>query len=147
VRRAIIPMALSAVLGAGCGSSASTPRSETGAKPAARAPGSRLTLQTTPKFAAPASGEPVRSGVVRITYRYFTIDPDTVRVRAGSTLEWSNTDPGPDNVTSVSGPQRFASPSLAEGDTFTLRLTRPGIYHYESTRHPATMNGTIEVLR
>ncbi len=64
-----------------------------------------------------------------------------------ATVRCTNYDPAPHNVTSMSGPQRFASASFGEGATFEVKLTKPGIVHYESTTQPATMNGTIEVLR
>ena len=34
-----------------------------------------------------------------------------------------------------------------EGGTFKVKVTRPGLIHYECTIHPTTMNGTIEVVR
>lgn len=148
--RAILLLVCGAVLAAGCGSSASssTPGAPTGTSAAASTQsGPHLTIDATPHFAAPSPSAPILSGRVPITYRYFTIDPDVVRVRAGSTIVWTNHDPGPDNVTSVGGPQRLASGRLAEGASFAVRLIRPGVIHYESTLHPATINGTIEVLR
>jgi plastocyanin len=148
--RALLPAICAALLAAGCGSSGSSPaKSASTGTPtqSTRKPTSHLSLETTPRFAAPSSALPVQSGRVRITYRFFTIDPDVVRVKAGSTLEWTNTDPGPDNVTSVGAPEAFSSPTLPTGATFRVRLSKPGIYHYESTLHPASMNGTIEVLR
>jgi len=150
VRRAILLTALAALAPAGCGSTTSTTATRSTTPTASTATtrhGSQLSLIGTPKFASPSPSAPVLSGHVRIAYRYFTIDPDVLRVRAGSTVEWSNGDPGPDNVTSVDGPQRIASGELAEGATFSIRLDRPGLIHYESTLHPASMNGTIQVLR
>ena len=82
-----------------------------------------------------------------IAYRYFAINPDVVRVRTGSTIIWTNHDQLPENVRSVSGPQQIASQDFGEGATFKVKLTRPGVIHYESTLHAATINGTIEVLR
>jgi plastocyanin len=153
MRRAIVISVCAALVAAGCGSSTTAPPTGTGT-PATTAAGttstpagSHLSLTGTPKFASPSPSAPVLSGRVPIAYRYFTIDPDVVRVKAGSTIVWTNGDPGPDNVTSVGGPQPFASKLLAEGATFSVRLTRPGVIHYESTLHPATLNGTIEVLR
>jgi len=142
-------MTCAALAAAGCGSAAKSPTSRTSAagSPTASGSGSHLAIIGTPRFGSPSPSAPVRSGHVSISYRYFTVDPAVIRVRAGSTVEWTNSDPGPDNVTSVDGPQSFASKELAEGATFSVRLTRPGVIHYESTRHPATINGTIQVLR
>jgi len=122
----------------------STQPAETGGKAVG---GSSLKVIGKPNFAKPSPNDPVRSGTVQVDYRNITIDPDTLRVKVGTTVRWSNLDPVAHNVTSVSGPQRFASSNFGEGKSFSVKLTRPGTVHYECTNHPATMNGTIEVLR
>ncbi len=152
-------------LAAGCGSSGSNTTTETtagavgqtspseaktgAAKGAATKTGAKEGLQydTTPKYAAPSPSEPAQSGTVQIAYRNIAIDPDTVRVKVGSTVKWTNYDPVEHNVTSKSGPISFASGTFAEGKTFEVKMTKPGIIHYECTIHPATMNGTIEVVK
>lgn len=130
------------LLVAGCGSShsstgpagGSSTRSSTGLK-----------VSTTPKFATPPASAPVRSGTVKVAYRNITIAPDTVRVKVGSTIVWTNYDPVEHNVTSHSGPARFASRNFGEGQGFSFTLTRPGVIHYLCTIHPTSMNGTIDV--
>lgn len=97
-------------------------------------------------YAKPASGAPVQSGVVKIKYHEITIEPDTLKVKVGSTIEWSNEDPVEHNVTSASGPEKFASKNFGEGGTFKIVVTKPGIVDYRCTLHPATMNGAIEVV-
>lgn len=143
-----------AVLLAGCGSSSGTSTSATTATKTATAKtsateagGSSLKVTTTPKFATPPSSEPVLSGLVHVAYRNITINPDTLRVRVGTTVQWTDYDAVEHNVTSQGGPQRFASPNFGEGAAFKVKLTKPGVIHYECTLHPASMNGTIEVLR
>jgi plastocyanin len=136
---------------AGCGSTANKPSSSssnatTTAGDAATTNGSSLKVTTTPKFGTPPAGAPVHSGLVTVTYRLYTIEPDTLRVRAGSTVRWTNDDAAPANVTSVGGSVHIASGSIPEGKSFSLKLTRPGVIHYVSTDHPETMNGTIEVV-
>jgi plastocyanin len=83
---------------------------------------------------------------VKIKYHEITIEPDTLRVKAGSTIEWVNEDPVEHNVTSESGPSKIASGNFSEGHTFRFTVTKPGVIHYKCTNHPATMNGTIEVV-
>ncbi len=68
-------------------------------------------------------------------------------MKVGSTIKWTNYDPVEHNVTSEGGPQKFASKDFGEGGTFASRLTSPASIHYECTIHPASMNGTIEVVR
>jgi plastocyanin len=167
-----ILLALAAVaLAGGCGSSSgsgstsgqaevvtvggttSTPATGTTERPApgANSPGSgRATapkINATPKFATPSPSEPVRSGNVPVAYHLITIRPDTLRVKVGTTVTWTNYDSVEHNVTSVAGPQRIASKNFGGGKSFSVKLTRPGTIHYLCTIHPTTMNGTIEVLR
>ena len=110
------------------------------------APGADLRVDTSPKFAKPPASAPVQSGVVQVAYRDIAIDPDTLKVKVGSTVRWTNYDSAQANVTSVSGPQRIASKNFGEGGSFEVKLRKPGVIHYECTLYPATMNGTIEVV-
>jgi len=154
------------VLLAGCGSSGNTPSttsssttggagSTTGKSAGSTtgkgtgsttSSGDALKVATTPKFASPSSSQPVRSGLVQIEYRNIAIDPDTVRVKVGSTIRWTNYDSTQANVTSVSGPQRIASKNFGEGASFEVKVRKPGLIHYVCTLYPVTMNGTIEVV-
>ncbi len=151
------------IVAAGCGSSSSssgssattaataasttatTTTAATG-KGASSSPAAGLKADTTPKFASPSASAPVQSGVVQIAYRNITIDPDTVRVKVGSTIRWTNYDSVQANVTSVGGPQKFASKNFGEGGTFEVKVEKPGVIHYECTLYPVTMNGTIEAV-
>ncbi len=143
---------------AGCGSSSSSSgssstSSSSGASTSPRpsttasthATTGSLKVVTTPKFAT-ATG-PVRSGTVQVAYRNITIAPDTLRVKVGTTIKWTNYDNVEHNVTSEGGPQKFASKDFGEGRSFEIKALRPGVIHYECTIHPATMNGTIEVVK
>jgi plastocyanin len=142
------------LLAAGCGSSSSSTgssasTSSTGSKATSTrtSAAGQLKVATTPKFAQPSSSSPVQSGVVNIAYRDVAIAPDTVRVKVGSTIRWTNYDPIKENVTSEGGPQKFASGHLGEGGSYQITALRPGVIHYESTLHPASVNGTIEVVQ
>ena len=139
----------SLALAAGCGSSGSSTSNSSSAAAATSktATSSGLKYTTTPKYAAPSSSAPVQSGVVPVAYRNIAIDPDTIRVKVGSTIKWTNYDPVEHNVTSKSGPIKFSSPDFGEGKSIEFKMTKPGIIHYLCTIHPATMNGTIEVVK
>jgi plastocyanin len=140
-----VVIACSALLfAAGCGSSSSSTTSSTTASTSAS---SGLKASTTPKYAAPAASAPTQGGTVQIAYRNIAIDPDTVKVKVGSTIKWTDFDDVTHNVTSESGPSKFASANLKEGSTFSYKVTKPGVIHYECTYHPASMNGTIEVVK
>ncbi len=133
---------------AGCGSSSSSGTTgSTTASTSTSATSGGLKTDSTPKYAAPAASAPVQSGTVQIAYRNIAIAPDTVKVKVGSTLKWTDFDDVTHNVTSESGPSKFASANLKEGSTFSYKVTKPGVIHYECTYHPASMNGTIEVVK
>jgi plastocyanin len=141
-----VVIACSALLfAAGCGSSNSSTTSSTTASTSASSGG--LKPDTTPKYAVPAASAPVQSGTVQIAYHEIAIAPDTVKVKVGSTIKWTNQDAVEHNVTSEGGPQKFASKDFGENGTFELKVTKPGLIHYECTIHPASMNGTIEVVQ
>jgi plastocyanin len=137
------------VLLGGCGSSNSSTSSSGSGSSSSSAPTTTtggLQANTTPRYASPASSAPVQSGTVQIAYRNITIAPDALKVKVGSTITWTNYDSIEHNVTSEGGPQRFASKTFGEGGTFQIKALKPGVIHYECTIHPASMNGTIEVV-
>jgi plastocyanin len=153
------------LLAAGCGSARKSASGESGSAAAgtqtsgtqtsgartsgAKASGSGgiIKVNTTPRYAAPSASSPVRSGVVHVAYRNIAIEPDTLRVKVGSTIQWTNYDSIEHNVTSAGGVARFASGNFGEGGTYRVRVTTPGIIHYRCTIHPVSMNGAIEVVK
>ena len=139
----------SLALAAGCGSSGSSTSNSSSAAAATSktATSSGLKYTTTPKYAAPSSSAPVQSGVVAVAYRNIAIDPDTIKVKVGSTIKWTNYDSVEHNVTSEGGPQKFASKDFGENGTYVIKANKPGVIHYQCTIHPASMNGTIEVVK
>jgi plastocyanin len=149
MKRAAGVIAACAVLAfaAGCGSSKSS--SGTSATATTSTTGtvkSGLTTNGKINYASPPANAPVQSGLVKISYHEIAIEPDTLKVKVGSTIEWTNSDSVEHNVTSASGPTKFASKNFGEGGTFKIKVTKPGVIHYRCTLHPATMNGTIEVV-
>jgi plastocyanin len=132
-------------LASGCGSSGGSTAGSSPQATTATALTSHLQATTTPRYAAPPASAPVQSGTVQIAYRNIAIAPDTLKVKAGTTVRWTNYDPVDHNVTSRGGPAGFTSGNFGEGKTFEVRLTKPGVIHYLCTIHPTTMNGTIEV--
>jgi plastocyanin len=134
---------------AGCGSSSSSSStSSTTASTASTSSSGGLKPNTTPKFASPPANAPVQSGTVQIAYRNIAIDPDTLKVKVGSTIKWTNFDSVEHNVTSASASaQKFASKDFGENGTFEIKAEKPGVIHYTCTIHPASMNGTIEVVK
>jgi plastocyanin len=156
---ALIALALSGCGGAATGSGASGASGHGGSKGAAgRSAGSGSTSGSGShgkvefdsakgiRYAKVPSSAATQSGTVEIAYRDIAIEPDVVRVKLGSTIEWTNHDSVPANVTSEGGPLEFASGTLAPGASYRLHAGKTGVIHYECTLEPTTMNGTIEVV-
>jgi plastocyanin len=144
----VVVIGCSALLFAvGCGSSSSSSSSITPTTSTSTPSSGGLKANTTPKYAAPAASAPVQSGTVQIAYRNIAIAPDTLKVKVGSTVKWTNFDAVEHNVTSEGGPAKFASKTFGENGTFEIKVNKPGVIHYLCTIHPASMNGTIEVVK
>lgn len=148
-RALVILAACSALtLAAGCGSSKSSSNTSTSStSSSASTAKSGIVPNGKINYASPPANAPVKSGLVNISYHEIAIEPDTLKVKVGSTIKWTNQDPVEHNVTSASGPTKFASKNFGEGGTFEIKVDKPGVIHYRCTLHPATMNGTIEVVK
>jgi plastocyanin len=144
--RATLLVCAAAAALAGCGSSSGSSTSASSVA-AQTTPAASLKVTAKPKYGAPSPSAAVQAGVVQIAYRNIAINPDTLRVKVGSTIKWTNYDSVEHNVTSQGGPQQFASKDFGEGAGYEIKATRPGVIHYLCTIHPASMNGTIEVVR
>lgn len=99
--------------------------------------------------AAGSAGTPASPlhGVVAVSYGDISIRPAHISIKAGATVKWTNYDATQHNVAITSGPVKFSSPTLNKGDTYTYTFTKPGVYRYLCTFHPALMIGTITVVR
>ena len=88
---------------------------------------------------------------VHVTIHDHTFVPHVVHVKAGQAIVWLNTDQDPHTVTSGSGGAGDdvwkSSPLIPDGQTFTVRLDRPGTYPYFCKPHQfeSSMHGTIVV--
>ena len=87
----------------------------------------RRSTSTRPRSSPrPLPGAPVRTGTVQIAMRNVSIAPNAIRVKAGTTVKWTNYDPLQYNVTSVSGPQQVRSGNFGRGGSFQVVLSKPG---------------------
>ncbi len=135
----VLPVLLvgSALVFAGCGSSSSS-SSSTATSSSAAAPAAT-------SAAAAASTTP-QSGLVQVKYQNIAISPADITVKVGSTIKWTNLDMIDHNVTALSG-ATFRSADFGQGGTFEYTATKPGVIKYQCTIHPASMNGTITVVK
>jgi amicyanin len=71
----------------------------------------------------------------------FTFGPQELRVKAGTTVAWTNEDDIPHTVVS---PNNFRSKVLDSDGRYSFTFTTPGTYKYFCSLHPH-MTGTIVV--
>jgi amicyanin len=64
----------------------------------------------------------------------FTFNPQTITVKAGTTVTWTNEDDIPHTV--VATAKAFKSKVLDSNDTFSFTFTTPGSYEYFCSLHP-----------
>ncbi|HJW50209.1 MAG TPA: plastocyanin/azurin family copper-binding protein [Candidatus Limnocylindria bacterium] len=136
-RRRLFRWAVAMLLAAGC-SAATVPRQD-GNTPT-RTP---RAADRTPGAASPtgvaASATPDVDGTIVIMGDHF-IDPQTVVVKAGTTVIWRNSS-GQHDVTSRDG--LFRSPTL--GDSYSHTFMQPGTFKYFCSFHFAEMRGEVIV--
>ncbi len=91
---------------------------------------------------ANAPSAPVAAGTVAI--RNFAFSPAVLKVKAGTTVTWTNQDTDPHTVTSAGSGGPLKSAALTTGATYRYTFTKPGTYAYLCTIHPF-MTATVEV--
>jgi amicyanin len=92
-----------------------------------------LLLAATPVCAADATAVKIAN---------FTFGPQELKVKAGTTVTWTNEDDIPHTVVS---PNNFRSKALDSGDTYSFTFTTPGTYKYFCSLHPH-MTGAVVVV-
>jgi plastocyanin len=88
-----------------------------------------------------------------VAIQNFAFTPQTLTVKAGTTVTWTNNDSAPHTVTSADGISTSASTtslfngSVNAGATFSYTFTKAGTYYYLCTIHKsqAGMHGEILV--
>jgi plastocyanin len=73
----------------------------------------------------------------------FTFNPQTVTVKAGTTVTWTNKDDIPHGIAATNNAFK-RSQALDTGDSFSFTFTTPGTYQYFCYIHPH-MTGSIVV--
>ncbi len=75
----------------------------------------------------------------------FQFNPDSVTIKVGTTVIWTNSTIAPHTLTSDSGSAvTWDSGLVNPGKTFSFTFTQTGTFHYHCSVHP-TMHGTIIV--
>lgn len=82
------------------------------------------------------------AGPNAVTIDNFAFGPQTVTVRAGTTVTWTNRDEEPHTVVARDG--SFHSPGMGTGATFSFTFAQPGTFAYFCSIHPF-MHATVVV--
>ncbi|WP_206785576.1 plastocyanin/azurin family copper-binding protein [Amycolatopsis sp. MtRt-6] len=90
--------------------------------------------------AAPAAASSGKS-VEAMGYKF---SPADLTINVGDTVTWTNHDTAPHNVVVTDGPEKFTSPTLQTGQTFSHTFTKAGKYSYYCSIHP-DMKATVTV--
>lgn len=62
--------------------------------------------------------------------------PATLTVKVGDTVTWVNHDSAPHDVTVTDGPEKFKSPTLKKGESWSYTFKKAGKYSYYCSIHP-----------
>lgn len=90
-----------------------------------------------------AATQATSENVVNISIKGFAFNPDSLTVKVGTTVKWTNDDSVVHTVTSDTG--LFDSGDLNPGDVFSFTFTAAGTYAYHCIPHHANMKGTVVV--
>ena len=82
------------------------------------------------------------SDPTKIVVKDFMFMPNSLTVKAGSTVTWANMDDEPHTVVSNTG--LFRSAAMDTNESFSFKFDQPGTYHFTCSIHPR-MVGTIVV--
>jgi plastocyanin len=93
-------------------------------------------------------------GTASVSIKNFAFTPQTITVKAGTSVTWTNNDSAQHTVTSADGistsanvTSMFDSGLFNQGQTFSFTFTKAGTYFYECTIHKAqaAMHGEVIV--
>ncbi|MET8765073.1 cupredoxin family copper-binding protein [Lentzea sp. NPDC004782] len=96
---------------------------------------------------AAQQGQATAQQTTNVEMMGYAFQPATLTISAGDTVTWTNHDTAPHNVVVTNGPEKFTSPTLQQGQTFSYTFTKPGTYSYYCSIHPdmkasVTVNGS-----
>jgi plastocyanin len=95
-----------------------------------------------PAVAPGAASAAASAGRTEVKIDNFSFSPETLTVKAGTQITWTNGDDIPHTV--VSEGQAFKSKVLGTGEKFTFTVSKPGTYSYSCSIHP-NMTGKVVV--
>jgi plastocyanin len=85
------------------------------------------------------------SGEAPVRIANFEFKPQKVVVKPGTKVTWTNADSSLHDIKDTSPLATPVSPSMSQGDTFSITYGQPGTYTYVCGIHPY-MTGSVEVV-
>lgn len=140
MKKLIVPLILGlstlAMFGAGCTQQYATKAPTGEAQPQASVPVVDIPAASIP----PTATEPSGQKITEITIQNFAFVPNTITVKKGSSVRWTNKDTAPHTVTG----EKAKSGNLEQNQSFVQTFNTDGSYTYSCSIHPS-MKGTITV--
>jgi plastocyanin len=90
----------------------------------------------------PSGGGSTGGATVEVKMEGMAFSPQTVTIKAGDTVTWTNMDQPPHNATAVDS--SWKTSTLATGETGSVTFATAGTFPYICTIHP-NMTGTVIV--
>ena len=82
----------------------------------------------------------------QVSYEDFRVMPQTIKIKKGTTVTWTNKDTAKHDVTPEQETEEFeASELFGKGKTYSVTFNTVGTYNYYCSPHPY-MKGTVEVV-
>jgi plastocyanin len=104
------------------------------------AAGTTAAIETTAAAATTATTAPVAGGLA-VTIESFAFNPDSLTIKVGDTVTWTNKDSVGHTITEDKG--AFDSGSINNGATFSFTFKTAGTFSYHCTVHP---NMTAKII-
>lgn len=79
---------------------------------------------------------PAFAASTAVAIKDYSFQADVVTVSVGDTVTWTNKDLARHDVRTSKGPVKFGSKLLGQGDKFSYKFTKPGVYEYFCSPHP-----------
>jgi len=83
------------------------------------------------------------TAAAKVAIQNFAFVPDTVRIKAGSSVEWTNLDSAPHTATELANV--FDSGSLATNQKFDFKFNTAGTFTYHCLIHSMMTNAVVVV--
>ena len=86
----------------------------------------------------------VAADTVEVTILDYKFNPAQLKIKAGTTVRWTNQEKRTSHSVLFSGPDGFEGERVFPGESWQHRFDKPGVFVYSCGPHPE-MKGQIEV--